>query len=138
MSIGNTLSHLVSSTQRIGNKIFNRVVNITGLASSLATATSSRWYLILEIMPQVIFCIVARFLICDLFNFPGLFPADTVSNFSNSAIFVVAIMLAGVLEDYKESEGFPATIASHFDAICNKFDLAELLTDIDVRFFFVA
>ena len=29
----------------------------------------------------------------------------------------VAIMLAGVLEDYKESEGFPAEIASHFDSM---------------------
>lgn len=33
-----------------------------------------------------------------------IFDNDTVSAFSNSAIFVVAIMLSGVLEDYKEAE----------------------------------
>jgi len=36
-------------------------------------------------------------------------------------------MLSGVLEDYKESEGFPAEIASHIDAISDKIEFATLL-----------
>lgn len=36
-------------------------------------------------------------------------------------------MLSGVLEDYKESEGFPAEIASHVDAISDKIQFATLL-----------
>ena len=60
-----------------------------------------------------------------------IFDNDTVSAFSNSAIFVVAIMLSGVLEDYKESEGFPAEIAAQFDSIAEKYDLCALLADLD-------
>lgn len=36
-------------------------------------------------------------------------------------------MLAGVLEDYKESESFPADIAAQFDALSEKIELAALL-----------
>lgn len=36
-------------------------------------------------------------------------------------------MLSGVLEDYKESEGFPAEIASHLDTISEKIEYAALI-----------
>ena len=82
----------------------------------LSDTASSRWYLLIECLPHVLGSIALRFLLADVLGLE-LFAVDVVSGFANSAIFVIAIMLAGVLEDYKESEGFPAEIAAHFDSM---------------------
>jgi hypothetical protein len=82
----------------------------------LSDTASSRWDLLIECLPHVLGSIALRFVLADVLGLE-LFAVDVVSGFANSAIFVIAIMLAGVLEDYKESEGFPAELASHFDSM---------------------
>ena len=82
----------------------------------LSDTASSRWYLLIECLPHVLGSIALRFVLADVLGLE-LFAVDVVSGFANSAIFVIAIMLAGVLEDYKESEGFPAELAAHFDSM---------------------
>ena len=132
--------------QRLGSRICTRGLNATGLAKTVRAAAparahtaaagtsaahplpprtplgqlsdtaSSRWYLLIECLPHVLGSIALRFVLADVLGLE-LFAVDVVSGFANSAIFVIAIMLAGVLEDYKESEGFPAELASHFDSM---------------------
>jgi hypothetical protein len=91
-------------------------LSLCALAAQLSDTASSRWYLLIECLPHVLGSIAMRFVLADMLGLE-LFAMDVVSGFANSAIFVIAIMLAGVLEDYKESEGFPAELASHFDSM---------------------
>lgn len=45
------------------------------------------------------------------------------------SIFVVAILLSGVLEDYKEAEGFPDALAAEFEAAADRVSFAAGLPD---------
>jgi hypothetical protein len=57
----------------------------------------------------------------------SFFDEQLVAGFSNSAIFVLAILMAGVLEDYKESEAMPAALATSFDAVTDAVAFAGLV-----------
>jgi hypothetical protein len=105
-----------------------RALSAAGLRKLHDDTEGSRWYILLAIAPNILGSVALRFVLGDLLQLE-LFDQDTVSAFSNSAIFVIAIMLAGVLEDYKESEGFPAELAAQLDAVSEKLELVELMVE---------
>jgi hypothetical protein len=86
---------------------------------------AGRWYLLIEILPPVVIVSVLRLVLA--WQLPNLCSIDpgTVAAFSNSAIFVIALMLACVLTNYGEAEAIPGEIASELDALATKVDVAE-------------
>jgi hypothetical protein len=58
-----------------------------GFAHHIAATAASRWYLLLEIIPQIIVTLIIRFILADCLGIE-IFDVETVSDFSNSAIFV--------------------------------------------------
>jgi len=76
-----------------------RAARLPCVAPALAGVAGSRWYILLSVLPKVGLCLALRAAALAL----GLtfFSEDLVNGFSNSAIFVVAILMSGVLEDYK-------------------------------------
>ena len=81
----------------------------TGLEAYISSWEESRWYLLVAIAPRVFSVLAARVVLEMIlwpseWGAPGFFDEGTVSSFSNTAAFVVAILLSGVMEDYKEAE----------------------------------
>lgn len=113
---------LVNSLKRL----WTRFTRASGLAKPLADAAGTRWYLLIDILPQALGICVVR-VILDALHFPFIFDGDTVGGFSNSAFFLSAILLSGVLEDYKESEGMPAELAACFDSLSESYETASLM-----------
>lgn len=120
------LARLGGTARRVGGKVVARGLKLAGYGTLLADTASSRWYLLLDCVPTCCGVLAMRFLVADVMGL-HFFPLETISSFANSAIFILAIMLAGVLEDYKESESIPAEIASCFDAIAEQVSLAAAL-----------
>jgi hypothetical protein len=100
-----------------------RAARLPGVAAALAALAASRWYLLLRTIPYALAASAARFLLVDLFGL-AFFSKDLVNAFSQSAIFVVAILLSGVLEDYKEAEALPCTIAAEFEGAADRVAFA--------------
>lgn len=92
------------------SRVASRFSSLERLGKSAAAlhhaAGRSRWYLLLAVVPKILVCLAVRVVIMQL---PRLhvhlrldfFSPDLVSGFAQSAIFVLAILVSGVLEDYK-------------------------------------
>jgi len=84
------LSHLQkmgSNSSLEAQRLANYLVHQLGFANHIAATAASRWYLLLEIMPQIVVTLLIRFILADCLHIE-IFEVDTVSAFSNSAIFV--------------------------------------------------
>lgn len=104
-------------------KIAARVAALPAVAGVLASVAASRWYLLLRTIPFVLMALAARVFVVDVLGL-ALFPKELVSTFSQSAIFVVAILLSGVLEDYKEAEGMPDALAAELEGAADRVAFA--------------
>ncbi len=89
----------------------------------LERLVGTRWYLLGRTVPYVIVSFAARFLLADVLRLE-IFSKDLVSGFAQSAIFVLAILISGVLEDYKEAEAMPADLASELMGMSERVMLA--------------
>ncbi len=78
-----TIAAISSSFYSFGKHVAHQL----GFAHHIAATAASRWYLLLEIIPQIIVTLFIRFLLADCIGIE-IFDVDTVSDFSNSAIFV--------------------------------------------------
>ena len=76
-----------SSSSLAAQRLANFMVHQMGMANHIAATAASRWYLLLEIMPQIFVTLAVRFVLADCIGLE-IFDVDTVSAFSNSAIFV--------------------------------------------------
>jgi hypothetical protein len=76
-----------SSSSHAAQRLANFLVHQMGMANHIAATAASRWYLLLEIMPQIFVTLAVRFVLADCLRIE-IFDVDTVSAFSNSAIFV--------------------------------------------------
>ena len=107
-------------------RLLKRVVAVSD--HLIGRVAGSRWYLLLRTVPRVILACLTRLVLVDWLHL-GVFPADIVNTFSQTAIFVVAILLSGVLEDYKEAEGFPDALAAEFEAASDRISYAAGLPE---------
>jgi len=78
-------------------------------------------------LPKCLYAILLRLFLAELLNI-RIFSTDLANTFSQSAIFVLAILIAGVLEDYKEAETVPASIAACLDDFSEVAELAVVLS----------
>ena len=81
------LQKVGSSSSLAAQRLANFMVHQMGMANHIAATAASRWYLLLEIMPQIFVTLLIRFILADCLRIE-IFEVDTVSAFSNSAIFV--------------------------------------------------
>jgi hypothetical protein len=97
----------------------------------LARLRLSSHKVLLTVIPLVLLTVLVRVVIqvlsqgafgddTDAKGFQGIFAAETVTPFTTASMFVIALMLSGVLEDYKESEKIPAEIACALDSLSTK------------------
>jgi hypothetical protein len=68
---------------------------LLSLPLTLASLVPGRWRLMAENLPLVLLSLALRLLV-ELLGL-GVISADTVGAFSNSAIFVIALMVSGVV-----------------------------------------
>lgn len=71
----------------------------------------AKWGLIIKAFAITLVLLVIR-VVFDFFNFDVLSLTNLVTAFISGAIFTIAIVLAGVLTDFKESEKIPGDLAS--------------------------
>jgi hypothetical protein len=89
----------------------------------------SRYKVILQVIPWTLLCLGIRLaLALSPIQFTGVFATETVTPFTTSSMFVIAIILAGVLDDYKEAEKIPADLVCTIDALSERISFVSLVT----------
>lgn len=89
----------------------------------------SHYKVILHVIPWTLLCLGIRLaLALSPIQFTGVFATETVTPFTTSSMFVIAIILAGVLDDYKEAEKIPADIVCTLDALSERISFVSLIT----------
>lgn len=89
----------------------------------------SKYKVILQVIPWTLLCLGIRLaLALSPIQFTGVFATETVTPFTTSSMFVIAIILAGVLDDYKEAEKIPADIVCTLDALSERISFVSLVT----------
>ena len=89
----------------------------------------ARYKVILQVIPWTLLCLGIRLaLALSPIQFTGVFATETVTPFTTSSMFVIAIILAGVLDDYKEAEKIPADIVCTLDALSERISFVSLVT----------
>ena len=78
--------------------------------------TASKWGIFLKAFPYVISVLAARYLVQHVLEIKVAFNFGDISSILTATTLIVALMLTGVLADYKESEKIPTTIARSLDA----------------------
>jgi hypothetical protein len=105
-------------------KLLARLSTLAGVADMLKT----RWYLLLHTLPKVLMALLLRFIVSDMLGVPGFFSPELVNGFSQSAVFVLAILISGVLDDYKESEKAPANLGVEIEGMSEQLELCIVLS----------
>ena len=89
----------------------------------------TNFHVLIKTLPFVISVIFLKMFVCDLFLFNGV-HINSLIEFSDigiiftGAFFVVGLMLASTMTDFKESEKIPGEIACNLEAIENSILLA--------------
>jgi hypothetical protein len=84
---------------------------------------------VLSTIPIVLLCIMVRIALeVSPLQFSGIFSSETVTPFTTVSMFVIAIMLGGIMEDYKEAERLPADMVSALDSVSEKLAFCQLTT----------
>ena len=84
---------------------------------------------LLRALPLTLLCLLVRLALeLSPIGFKGVFATETVTPFTTASMFVVAIVLGGVLEDYKEAEKIPSEVVCALDALSDKVTFIELAT----------
>jgi hypothetical protein len=109
--------------------LLTKLTKLPEHAPLLARLGFARYKIFLKVVPIVIISIAVRAVLeATVDGFDGLIASSTVTPFATASMFVIALMLAGVLEDYKEAERIPANITNVFDSISEKIDYCALIT----------
>ena len=86
----------------------------------------ARFRIFLRVVPLALLAVMLRVVLEYSCGFTGMIESSSVTPFAATCMFVVAIMMAGVLEDYKDATRIPAAIAIQLDAICERIELARV------------
>ena len=68
-------------------------------------------------LPIVLVVLAAKLILTEVVRFKGLMELSDIGMILTAGIFLVGLMLTGVLADYKESEKFPAELASSLESV---------------------
>jgi hypothetical protein len=85
----------------------------------------NKWGLIFNAFKITLVLLVVR-LIFDYLNFDILSVTNLITAFIGGAIFTIAIIFAGTLTDYKESEKIPSEIATSIRSYYSDLDLIHV------------
>jgi len=85
----------------------------------------TKWGLILKAFGITLSLLVVR-LVFDYLNFDALSVTPLITAFIGGAIFTIAIIFAGTLTDYKESEKIPSEIAASIRSFYSDLDLVRV------------
>jgi hypothetical protein len=85
----------------------------------------TKWGLILKAFGITVSLLVVR-LVFDYLNFDILSVTNLITAFIGGAIFTIAIIFAGTLTDYKESEKIPSEIATSIRTFYSDLDLVRV------------
>jgi hypothetical protein len=85
----------------------------------------TKWGLIFKAFGITISLLVVR-LVFDYLNFDILSVTNLITAFIGGAIFTIAIIFAGTLTDYKESEKIPGEIATSIRTFYSDLDLVRV------------
>jgi len=85
----------------------------------------TKWGLIFKAFGITLSLLVVR-LIFDYLNFDALSVTTLITAFIGGAIFTIAIIFAGTLTDYKESEKIPSEIAASIRTFYSDLDLIRV------------
>jgi len=85
----------------------------------------TKWGLIFKAFGITLSLLVVR-LVFDYLNFDALSVTTLITAFIGGAIFTIAIIFAGTLTDYKESEKIPSEIATSIRSFYSDLDLVRV------------
>ncbi len=85
----------------------------------------TKWGLIFKAFGITLALLVVR-LVFDYLNFDVLSVTTLITAFIGGAIFTIAIIFAGTLTDYKESEKIPSEIAASIRTFYSDLDLIRV------------
>ena len=88
-------------------------------------AFMTKWGLIFKAFAITLVLLVVR-LVFDYLNFDILSVTTLITAFIGGAIFTIAIIFAGTLTDYKESEKIPSEIATSIRTFYSDLDLIRV------------
>jgi hypothetical protein len=88
-------------------------------------AFMTKWGLIFKAFGITLSLLVVR-LVFDYLNFDILAVTNLITAFIGGAIFTIAIIFAGTLTDYKESEKIPSEIATSIRSFYSDLDLVRV------------
>jgi hypothetical protein len=88
-------------------------------------AFMTKWGLIFKAFGITISLLMVR-LVFDYLNFDILAVTNLITAFIGGAIFTIAIIFAGTLTDYKESEKIPSEIATSIRSFYSDLDLVRV------------
>jgi hypothetical protein len=94
-------------------------------SSKVAESFMNKWGLVLKAFGITLVLLVVR-IIFDYLNFDILSVTNLITAFIGGAIFTIAIIFAGTLTDYKESEKIPSEIATSIRSFYGDLDLIRV------------
>ena len=81
----------------------------------------ARHKVLIKVVPIVVGAIALRVsLELGVKDFTGLLPSSSVTPFATASMFIIAILLSGVLEDFKEGEVLPMRIVNVLGSLSDK------------------
>jgi hypothetical protein len=94
-------------------------------SSNVKESFMNKWGLMFKAFGITLVLLVVR-LVFDYLNFDILSVTNLITAFIGGAIFTIAIIFAGTLTDYKESEKIPSEIATSVRSFYSDLDLIRI------------
>src|SRR5512139_3087346 len=98
---------------------------MTNTSSLRSESFMKTWGLIIRAAGITAILLVMR-LVFDYLNLDGLEVTSLITAFIGAAFFTIAIIFAGTLTDYKESEKIPSEIATSIRSFYSDLDLVRV------------
>ncbi len=77
----------------------------------LSQSLKNKWLLVVKALPFAVAAVVLRFIVINVLNVNLTLKFTDISPILTGLTFILGLMLAGVLTDYKEAEKLPAVVA---------------------------
>ncbi|MDX1959789.1 MAG: hypothetical protein SFU98_14535 [Leptospiraceae bacterium] len=77
----------------------------------------AKWKLLLSCIPYVLVVAGLDYFVSEVIGFSGIVEFADVALVLTGGIFLIGFMLAGTMQDYKESEKIPGELASFFESL---------------------
>ncbi len=105
--------------------------NLVVSAEEKRAALVRRWTLFVYTLPAIACMVGFRFAVWFGGSTGGWLPPQIFSSFISLTVFVTALLLQGLIQDYKESERMPSELLNAFQSLCAAVGSALKLKEID-------